>query len=354
MKLRINKPKTRPIQIEPWFFRYLNEGELKVVSAILAHADIRNRQENSFPSNRTIAFYCGFGLLKENTKTYKNYLQLSDIEKKEFKKKRLHNAIQQVKNIKKSLEKKGLLKREYIGQKGKTVVYMTLDLEWKKEQFLKDYDEYFNDVEPNNTNENEDINKELEDIQKLAKEGNVSKENLAKRLNDLSRKLKDIKEPEIPLEDVTKVADYYMNTKKVQNKIDSGKIENKSAYRNSIINSIKNNEFKNANNLYEALQKQELNNNIQILTELYKNNKYELPYANKILYFQNIRLEDDVYLASYKTTDNKLRKDVAISFSEITYQLNSPITYTLKNKKLFENYIENEKNLIEKYKKKKE
>ncbi|WP_419777776.1 hypothetical protein [Malaciobacter marinus] len=354
MKLRINKPKTRPIQIEPWFFRYLNEGELKVVSAILAHADIRNRQENSFPSNRTIAFYCGFGLLKENTKTYKNYLQLSDIEKKEFKKKRLHNAIQQVKNIKKSLEKKGLLKREYIGQKGKTIVYMTLDLEWKKEQFLKDYDEYFNDVEPNNINENEDINKELEDIQKLAKEGNISKENLAKRLNDLSRKLKDIKEPEIPLEDVTKVADYYMNTKKVQNKIDSGKIENKSAYRNSIINSIKNNEFKNANNLYEALQKQELNNNIQILTELYKNNKYELPYANKILYFQNIRLEDFVYLASYKTTDNKLRKDVAISFSEITYQLNSPITYTLKNKKLFENYIENEKNLIEKYKKKKE
>jgi hypothetical protein len=65
MKLKINKPKTRPIQIEPWFFRYLNEGEIKVVAAILSHADIKNRQENSFPSNRVIAFYSGFGLIEK-------------------------------------------------------------------------------------------------------------------------------------------------------------------------------------------------------------------------------------------------------------------------------------------------
>ena len=40
MNLKISKPKTRPIQIEPWFFKYLNEGQIKVVAAILSHADM--------------------------------------------------------------------------------------------------------------------------------------------------------------------------------------------------------------------------------------------------------------------------------------------------------------------------
>lgn len=71
-KLKIIKPKTRPIQIEPWFFRYLNEGQLKVVAAILSHADIKDRQSNSFPSNRVIAFYCGFGNFEKDQKLMKN------------------------------------------------------------------------------------------------------------------------------------------------------------------------------------------------------------------------------------------------------------------------------------------
>ncbi|AXX92210.1 hypothetical protein CPU12_01270 [Malaciobacter molluscorum LMG 25693] len=355
MKLKINKPKTRPIQIEPWFFRYLNEGELKVVSAILAHADIRNRQENSFPSNRTIAFYCGFGLLKENTKTHKIYLQLTKKEKEEFDKKRTKNAIQQVKNIKRALENKGVLKREYSGFKGKTIVYMTLDLEWKKEQFLKDYDEYFNDIEhEDNLEEKAQIEKELETIQNLYKKGDISKENMSKRLIDLSRRLKDIGEPEIPLDDVTKVADFYMNSKDIQNKINNDEIKNKDAYRNSIIKSIKNNEFKNANKLYKALEKEEYENILKILSEYYLNDKNDLPFSNKIYYFKKIRLEDNVFIARYKTKDNKFIKEVAIKNSEISYQLNNPITYTQRTRELLENYSKNEIKLIDKYKKKKE
>ena len=73
MNLKISKPKTRPIQIEPWFFKYLNEGQIKVVAAILSHADMKDRKSNSFPSNRVIALYCGFGDIKEGWKDYEEY-----------------------------------------------------------------------------------------------------------------------------------------------------------------------------------------------------------------------------------------------------------------------------------------
>ena len=105
MNLKISKPKTRPIQIEPWFFKYLNEGQIKVVAAILSHADMKDRKSNSFPSNRTIAFYCGFGDIKENSKAYDKYKSLSTEEEKiKFKNKRIKTAIITVANIKKSLE----------------------------------------------------------------------------------------------------------------------------------------------------------------------------------------------------------------------------------------------------------
>lgn len=71
MSLKIIKPKTRPVQIEPWFHRYLTNNEIKVVSAILTYADMRDRSKNSFPSNRTIAFYCGYDLI-ERVKLLKN------------------------------------------------------------------------------------------------------------------------------------------------------------------------------------------------------------------------------------------------------------------------------------------
>lgn len=89
MNLKIIKPKTRPIQIEPWFFRYLTLLELKVVGAILAYADIKDRQSNSFPSNRTIAFFCGNDVIEEDTKTYEKYSSLNEKEKEDFTSKKI-------------------------------------------------------------------------------------------------------------------------------------------------------------------------------------------------------------------------------------------------------------------------
>ncbi|WP_424686546.1 MAG: hypothetical protein ACNI3H_00670 [Halarcobacter ebronensis] len=356
MKLKINKPKTRPIQIEPWFFRYLNEGELKVVSAILAHADIRNRQDNSFPSNRAIAFYCGFGLIKEGTKTHNNYTNLSENEKEEYKKKRIKNAIQQVKNIKKELEKKGLLKREITGKQGKQIVFMTLDLEWKKEQYLREYDEYFNDIEhTNDPTKKEEINNELENIQNLLKEDNCSTNNIAQRLKDLSYKLRaDMIENPIPIEDIEKVADYYCGTPKVLNKVANGDIKNEKAYKQSIINSIKNNEFNHIEKYYQALQKKELSDNLELLNESYDYQKRELPHGRKTLYFDEIRLEDGVYLARYISKDKTLAKDTWVPLKELKYQLKSFNSYTLENQKIFNNYEINIDKMINKHKKKKE
>jgi len=135
--LKIIKPKTRPIQIEPWFFRYLTLLELKVVGAILAYADIKDRQSNSFPSNRTIAFFCGNDVIEEDTKTYEKYSSLNEKEKENFINKKIKYSINTIKQAKKSLEKKGLLTREIVGPKGKQIVYMTLDLNGKKNNISK-------------------------------------------------------------------------------------------------------------------------------------------------------------------------------------------------------------------------
>ena len=63
---------------------------------------------------------------------------------------------------------------------------MTLDLLWKKEQYLKEHDEFFNNANSNDNNNedeiNEEISNELEEISRLLKDGEVSKENLAIRL----------------------------------------------------------------------------------------------------------------------------------------------------------------------------
>ena len=111
---QVYKPKTRPIQIEPWFCRYLTDGQLKVLIAILNFADYKTRNNNSFPSNKTIAFYAGFGQIKPHTKEYFYYQSLDEKEKIEYKNKKIKNAIQTVKNIKKQLEELGVIKREII------------------------------------------------------------------------------------------------------------------------------------------------------------------------------------------------------------------------------------------------
>ena len=341
MKLKIIKPKTRPIQIEPWFFKYLNEGQLKVVAAILSHADIKDRQSNSFPSNRVIAFYCGFGDIKEGSKAYEEYQKLNDEEKEKFKKKKIKTAIITVANIKKQLETMGLLKREFVGPKGKQVVYMNLDLEWKKEQYLKEHDEFFNDVKyENNEDEKENIAKELEELQRLTLEGNISQENLANRLKNLSYKIdaNNTEKSQVPLEDIDKVATYIMNTTKIQNKIDEGTIENKEAYKKSIIKSISNNTFNGIEKYYEALVKKEEKDMLETLIVSLEENEKETFYQKNILYFKDLIFTNNIFLATYQSKDKKISKEYIISDEKIKYYLHSSYFYTKQNKELLDNY----------------
>lgn len=341
MKLKIIKPKTRPIQIEPWFFKYLNEGQLKVVAAILSHADIKDRQSNSFPSNRVIAFYCGFGDIKESSKAYEEYQKLTDEEKIKFKKKKIKTAIVTVANIKKQLETMGLLKREFVGPKGKQVVYMNLDLEWKKEQYLKEHDEFFNDVKyENNEDEKENIAKELEELQRLTLEGNISQENLANRLKNLSYKIdaNNTEKSQVPLEDIDKVATYIMNTTKIQNKIDEGTIENKEAYKKSIIKSISNNTFNGIEKYYEALVKKEEKDMLETLIVSLEENEKETFYQKNILYFKDLIFTNNIFLATYQSKDKKISKEYIISDEKIKYYLHSSYFYTKQNKELLDNY----------------
>ncbi|MCG3674281.1 hypothetical protein L5F46_05765 [Aliarcobacter butzleri] len=341
MKLKIIKPKTRPIQIEPWFFKYLNEGQLKVVAAILSHADIKDRQSNSFPSNRVIAFYCGFGDIKEGSKAYEEYQKLNDEEKIKFKKKKIKTAIITVANIKKQLETMGLLKREFVGPKGKQIVYMNLDLEWKKEQYLKEHDEFFNDVKyENNEDEKENIAKELEELQRLTLEGNISQENLANRLKNLSYKIdaNNTEKSQVPLEDIDKVATYIMNTTKIQNKIDEGTIENKKAYKKSIIKSISNNTFNGIEKYYEALVKKEEKDMLETLIVSLEENEKETFYQKNILYFKDLIFTNNIFLATYQSKDKKISKQYIISNEKIKYYLHSSYFYTKQNKELLDNY----------------
>ena len=65
------------------------------------------------------------------------------------------------------------MKTELRGEKGKQSSYMTLDLLWKKEQYLKEHDEFFNNS--NSNDDNSDIaGKFSEAIEKLIKWCNES------------------------------------------------------------------------------------------------------------------------------------------------------------------------------------
>lgn len=354
MNLKIIKPKTRPIQIEPWFFRYLNEGQLKVVAAILSHADIKDRQSNSFPSNRVIAFYCGFGNFEKGSKAYEKYEKLTIEEKIKFKNKKIKTAIITVANIKKSLEDIGLLEREYVGRKGKQIVYMTLDLEWKKEQYLKEHDEFFNDViYENNKDEKDEIAKELAELQRLNEEGNISKDNLANRLKNLSNKLNvaNTENSQVPLEDIEKVANYIMNTSKIQDKVDKGDIENKDAYKKSIVKSISTNSFNGVDKYYDALVKKEQKEILETLTISLEQNENENFYQKNILYFKDLKFTNNIYLATYQSKDKNISKQLIVSDEKIKYYIHNSYFYTKPNKELLDNYLQsiiNYQNLFKK------
>lgn len=324
-----------------------------MVSAILAHADYSNRQKNSFPSNAVIAFYCGFGLIAPDSKTEETYNKLSDEEKVLFKAKRMSNAKATVKNIKKQLEDLGLLKREHVGKPGKQQVYYVIDLEWKKEQFLKEHDEFFNNAEVETVAEDETITQELENITKLHEDGNISKTSLANRLQELSHKVKaNNYDPNkyIPVEDIDKVADYYMNMEKNRTRIELGEIQNPGGWRQSIVNSIKNSEFNQAQKIYEKLIDDEYQNIITCLMEIYSTIYPTHLYKDKYLYRFNkkIKLMDDVFIAEYKYED--YTKPFIIQKSTFEAHLLGANAYTAKHRKLLENYEENVKKLVERMK----
>ena len=351
MKLKIIKPKTRPIQIEPWFFRYLNEGQIKVVSAILSHADLKNRQDNSFPSNRTIAFYCGFGLIQKDTKAYNEYISLNNEEQTIFKNKRIKNAIQTVKNIKKKLEEIGLLKKELVGQKGREIAYLTLDLEWKKEEYINDFNEYFNNIDKEEKlEEKEVINNELDEIKRLHEEGNISKDNLATRLNNLSYKIKadNHKENEnIPIEDIDKLANFIMNTNKIRDKVEKGLIKNEDAYKTSIVTSIRNSSYNGAEDYYKGLQHKELKDNLITLTTSITEYENEMFYQHNALFFRKVKLQNNVYISTYENKEKTIKKDYIIDENKIKYYLLDSSIYTKKNKEILDKYSENIKKLQE-------
>lgn len=352
MQLKINKPKTRPIQIEPWFFRYLNEGQLKVVAAILAHADVKDRQSNSFPSNRVIAFYCGFGLIEKGSRAYQTYLELDDENKKIFKEKRIKNAIQTVKNIKKSLEEIGLLKKEIVGQKGKQVAYMTLDLEWKKETYLNDYDEYFNNiVEEETITTKEDITKELQELTRLSDEGNISKQNLADRLQDILSllEIKQTSASQVPEEDIEKLANHIMSSKKMQERIDKGEIDNQNGYKVSIISAIRTNNFNGVEKYYNGLVQKEKNEMLDTLKLSLEHNESTIPHQKFTLNFKDLKIIDNVFIATYQTENEKIKKDFIVSYEKVKHYIYS-FNYTKQSKEFLDNYKDNISKYQDKFK----
>lgn len=227
---------------------------------------------------------------------------------------------------------------------------MTLDLEWKKEQYLKEHDEFFNDVVyENNEDEKENIAKELAELQRLNEEGNISKDNLANRLKNLSNKLNasNTENSQVPLEDIEKVATYIMNTSKIQNKIDEGTIENKEAYKKSIIKSISNNSFNGVDKYYEALVKKEQKDILETITISLEQNENENFYKKNILYFKNLIFTNNIFLATYQSKDKDISKQYIISDEKIKYYLHSSFFYTKPNKELLDNYNQAIKNYQE-------
>ena len=280
--IKILKPKDRPVQIEPWFFRYLNAGQLKVLSAIIAHADYATRSKDSFASNKTLAFYAGFGLINPDTKDYDHYQSLNDEDRAAFKKEKMNNAIQTVKNIKRDLEKLGVITREISGTKS----YAVVDLEWGKERYLKEFDEYFNENEKVVESSEDEIQAELQEIMELSEEGNISKGNLASKLEELSKKIKsnmhNSSEPVIPKEDIDKTVEHYMNTDLVKNKIAKGTIKNPEGYRTISKTKILNNTFNGVEKYYQGLVQKERAEILEILFSAYHTKEYKdelfMPY----------------------------------------------------------------------------
>lgn len=335
--IKILKPKTRPVQLEPWFQRYLTFGQLKVLGAIVAHADYATRTKDSFASNKTLAWYAGFGLINENSKDYKYYQTLSDEEKKIEKKKKKKNAAQTVKNIKKQLEDLGVIKREVQGTKS----YVVVDLDWGKERYLREFNEEFNETELEHNDAEDEITSELENLSRLSGEGNISKENLAKQLEALSDKLvpKDnTKDLDVHRDDIDKLTEHIMTSKSILDKISQGKIKNEYGYRNTVKKQIQNNTFNGAKDYYYGLVAKEKNQMLDIL----KSTCFEKEEQNQILECDRLFIDEDtnIILAHYKSKTTTFEKNFAIPPNIINDVLTLE-DYTKVNQNYITNYLEN-------------
>ncbi|OCL81896.1 hypothetical protein [Arcobacter porcinus] len=350
MSLKIIKPKTRPVQIEPWFHRYLTNNEIKVVSAILTYADMRDRTKNSFPSNRTIAFYCGYDLI-EKGKTLEKYEALeTEEEKKKFKDKLLKYGINTVKATKRALIEKGILQTVTSGKAGKQTTDHILDLEWKKEQYLKEHDEFFNEKElQTEEDKNNLILKQTEELVRLQKEGNISKESLAKRLQQLSSMVnaENIDE-DIPSEDIEKVANHIMNNNKIQSQLLSGKIANKDSYKNSITNLMKKGEFVGAKEHYESLKNKEKEEIEAILEFSIEEQEKTIPHKKQILTFRELERKDDLFFSSYISEHGQIY-NFLITDKQIKYYLTNQ-NFTKENQQWINNYLNRSLEFLEKHK----
>jgi hypothetical protein len=159
-------------------------------------------------------------------------------------------------------------------------------------------------------------------------------------LKNLSNKLNasNTENSQVPLEDIEKVATYIMNTSKVQNKIDEGIIENKEAYKKSIIKSISNNSFNGVDKYYEALVKKEQKDILETLTISLEQNENENFYQKEILYFKDLSFTNNIFLATYQSKNKKVLKQYIISDEKIKYYLHSSYFYTKPNKELLDTY----------------
>ncbi|MCG3703768.1 hypothetical protein L5F68_05405 [Aliarcobacter butzleri] len=352
MKLRIIKPKLDTIKIEPWLFRYLTHNEIKVVLAIKLHADKSDGKSNSFPSNRTIAFYCGFDLI-EKGKTFEKYQALSEEEKAKFKARKIQHSINTVKATKRALIQKGILKTELIGQRGKQISLMTLDLNWKKEQYISEYDEYFNSITPAQTSEKEEIKKELENLLKVADD--VSQDSLTNKLKELYEKSKDLSGEKSfvpPVEDIDKVTDFIMDSNRVKTKIQDGKITNKEAYEKAIKHSIENGTYNGIEEVYSKLVKKEKEEIFNALETALMHNEPTVPHKNNILNFGSLRFTNNIYIAKYINSSNNEKIDFVIGLEKIKNYAPTPTFFTKQNKDLLENYEQSIKDYYQKLKSK--
>lgn len=346
MSLEIKKPRFSPIPIQPWLFRYLTGNEMKVVSAILNYADMKDRTKNSFPTNRTILFWCGFDLIEKSNssnaknKTYEKYEALTTEEEKiKFKNEKIKYGINTVKAIKRSLIEKGILKTEIVGKKGKQSTKHILDLEWKKEQYINEYDEYFNSIAPAPAHEKEEIKKELENLLKVADD--VSQDSLTNKLKELYEKSKDLSGEKsfiVPSEDIDKVTDFIMDSNRVKTKIQDGKISNKEAYKKAIKHSIEDGTYNGIEEAYSKLVKKEKEEIFSNLETALIHNEPTIPYKNHILNFDNLRFTHNIYLARYINSENNQKLDFIVGLEKIKNYIPTPALFTKQNKDLLENY----------------